>query len=128
MNFGDFGAVTPAKVEELRGRIVRLALDLRLVEEKSVKGGGKGGQKINKTASAVQLKYPPLGLFVRCQRERSRAVNRFLALRELVDRAEMALSPSTSARLAGYERIRRRKARRSGKKEGPPSGGPAPRT
>lgn len=124
MNFGDFGAVTPAKVEELRGRIARLGLDLALVEEKSVKGGGKGGQKINKTASAVQLKYPPLGLFIRCQRERSRAVNRFLALRELVDRAEMVLSPSTSARLAEYERIRRRKARRPAKKEGPPPGGP----
>lgn len=115
MNLSDFGAVTPAKVEELRERIVRLGLDLKLVEEKSVKGGGKGGQKINKTASAVQLKYPPLGLFVRCQRERSRAVNRFLALRELVDRAEMKLSPSTSARLAEYEKIRRRKARRSGR-------------
>jgi protein subunit release factor B len=125
MNFGDFGAVTPAKVEELRGRIGRLGLDLKLVEEKSVKGGGKGGQKINKTASAVQLKYPPLGLFVRCQRERSRAVNRFLALRELVDRAEMILSPSTSARLAEYGKIRRRKSRRGPKKEGPPPGGPA---
>jgi protein subunit release factor B len=111
MNFGDFGAVTPAKTEELRRRIARLGLDLRLVEEKSVKGGGKGGQKINKTASAVQLKYPPLGLFVRCQRERSRAVNRFLALRELVDRAEMVLAPATSARLAEYERLRRKKHR-----------------
>lgn len=120
MKFGDFGAVTPVKTEELAARIARLGLDLKLVEEKSVKGGGKGGQKINKTASAVQLKYPPLGLFVRCQRERSRAVNRFLALRELTDKAEMILSPSTSARLAEYEKIRRRKARRAGKREGPP--------
>lgn len=111
MNFGNFGAVTPAKAEELRGRIARLGLDLELVEEKAVKGGGKGGQKINKTASAVQLGYPPLGLFVRCQRERSRAVNRFLALRELVDRAELKLSPATSARLAEYERLRRKKRR-----------------
>ncbi|HBE87677.1 MAG TPA: peptide chain release factor-like protein [Elusimicrobia bacterium] len=111
MKFGDFGAVTPGKAEELRGRIARLGLDLRLVEEKFVKGGGKGGQKINKTANAVQLKYPPLKLLVRCQRERSRAVNRFLALRELADRAEIILSPETSPRLAGYERLRRKKHR-----------------
>ncbi|MDT8287740.1 MAG: peptide chain release factor-like protein [Elusimicrobiales bacterium] len=119
MKFGDFGAVTPAKTEELAARIAGLGLDLNLVEEKSVKGGGKGGQKINKTASAVQLKYPPLGLFVRCQRERSRAVNRFLALRELTDKAEMILSPSTSARLAEYERLRRKKTRRSARGSGP---------
>lgn len=123
MNLSDFGAVTPSKVEELRGRIARLGLDLRLMEEKFVRGGGKGGQKINKTSNAVQLKYPPLKIMVRCQRERSRAVNRFLALRELVDRVEIVISPETSARLAEYEKIRRRKARRSGKKEGPPGGG-----
>ncbi|MFA5139808.1 MAG: peptide chain release factor-like protein [Elusimicrobiota bacterium] len=106
------GGVSPGKVEELLGRIRRLGIDPSLIEERFIKGGGKGGQKVNKTANCVQLRYPPLGLEVRCQRERSLATNRFLALRELVDRVEMRVSPGTSERLKEIERIRRRKARR----------------
>mgnify|MGYP001593417826 CR=1 FL=1 len=108
----EYGAVSPANAAALKERIVRLAVDLGLVEESFARGGGKGGQKVNKTSNAVILKYPPLGLVVRCHRERSRAVNRFLALRELVDRIELRVSPGTSARLREFERIRRRKARK----------------
>ena len=115
MNFPELSDITPAKAAALKERIARLGVDLRLVDEQFVRGGGKGGQKINKTANAVQLKYPPLGLVVRCQRERKRSVNRFLALRELVDEIEVRVSPGTSERLAEYRRLRRAKARRAGK-------------
>jgi protein subunit release factor B len=108
----DFG-VSPGKLEELKGRIVRLGVDLSKVEETFSRGGGKGGQKINKTSNRVQLSYPPLDLRVVCQRERKRSLNRFLALRELVDRVEMKTSPETSERLREYERLRRRKSRAS---------------
>lgn len=108
----DFG-VTPAKLEEIKARIARLNVDLALVEETFSRGGGKGGQKINKTSNRVQLSYPPLDLRVACQRERKRSLNRFLALRELVDQIEMKTSPETSARLREIERRRRRKARRA---------------
>lgn len=114
LNPNDFGGVTPQKVSELKERIKRLGIELHLIEEKFVKGGGKGGQKINKTSNAVLLKYPPFGLVIRCQRERSRSVNRFLALRELADRIEMKVSPETSERLREIEKIRKRK--RAGKK------------
>jgi protein subunit release factor B len=106
----DFG-VAPAKLDELTARIARLGVDLRLVEETFSRGGGKGGQKINKTSNRVQLFYPPLDLRVTCQRERKRSLNRFLALRELIDRAEIRISPETSERLRAIERLRRRKAR-----------------
>lgn len=106
----DFG-VSPGKLEELKGRITRLRLDVAAIEETFSRGGGKGGQKVNKTANRVQLHYPPLELRVACHRERSRSLNRFLALRELVDQAEMRLSPETSERLKERERVRRRKAR-----------------
>lgn len=106
----DFG-VTPAKLEDLKARIARLGIDLRLVEETFSRGGGKGGQKINKTSNRVQLSYAPLDLRVACQRERKRSLNRFLALRELVDQVEMKVSPETSERLREIERIRKRKAR-----------------
>lgn len=110
MNFPELSDITPAKVSALRERIARLGLDLRLVEEQFVRGGGKGGQKINKTANAVLLKYPPLALVVRCQRERKRSLNRFIALRELTDEIELRVSPGTSQRLKEIARIRRRKA------------------
>lgn len=109
MKFPENSDITPQKTAELKERIARLGIDISVIEEKFVKGGGKGGQKINKTANAVQLYYPPLDISVRCQRERKRSVNRFLALREMIDRIEMQISPETSERLKEIERLRRKK-------------------
>lgn len=106
----DFG-VTSAKLDALKARIVRLGLDPARIEETFSRGGGKGGQKVNKTANRVQLYYAPLELRVACHRERSRSLNRFFALRELVDRAEIKVSPETSERLKEFERLRKAKAR-----------------
>ena len=44
MNFTEFSEITPRKVEELKARIARLRIDLKLVDEQFVKGGGKGGR------------------------------------------------------------------------------------
>jgi protein subunit release factor B len=104
--------VTEKKKEELRARIARLEIDLGKVDEHFVRSPGPGGQKVNKTASAVVLRYPPLSLVVKWSRERSRALNRFLALRELVDEIEEKVSPETSKRLREREKIRERKRRR----------------
>ncbi len=103
--------VSPGKIDALRARMVALGIDLGQVEEQFVRGGGPGGQKVNKTSSAVLLRYAPLGLVVRCRRERSRSLNRFLALRELVDEVEARLSPGTSRKLREIERLRRKKSR-----------------
>lgn len=111
MNLGEKFPVSPGKVDALKARMAALGIDARLIEESFVRGGGPGGQKINKTASCVQLRYPPLDLVVRCQRERQRSLNRFLALRELVDEIELRISPSTSRRLHDIERRRRAKSR-----------------
>lgn len=111
MNLNERFDVSPSKLEALISRMTRLKIDARLIEESFSRGGGKGGQKINKTANRVQLYYPPLDIRVSSQRERRRTVNRFLALRELVDQIEMKISPETSERLQAIERIRRRKAR-----------------
>ncbi|MDA8244232.1 MAG: peptide chain release factor-like protein [Elusimicrobia bacterium] len=118
MNFPELSDITPQKAEALKARIARLAIDLRLIEEQFVRGGGKGGQKINKTANAVLLRYAPLGLVVRCQRERKRSLNRFLALRELVDEIELRVSPGTSERLKEIARIRKRKSRARSRRAG----------
>ncbi|KAH7152309.1 RF-1 domain-containing protein [Dactylonectria estremocensis] len=46
------------------------------IEEFYVKGSGPGGQKINKTNSAVQLRHTPTGIVVKSQATRSREQNR----------------------------------------------------
>ncbi len=112
MNLNENFPVSPAKIAELKSRIVRLGVDLPQVNEQFVRGSGAGGQKINKTSSCVMLNYAPLNLTVKCQESRQRSLNRFLALRELVDRIEMQVSPGTSRRLAEIERIRKQKSRR----------------
>ena len=112
MNLTERFDVSPGKVEALLERIRLLKIDAALIEEGFTRGSGKGGQKINKTSNCVQLYYPPLDLRARCQRERKRTINRFLALRELVDRIEMKVSPGTSERLKEIEKLRKRKSRR----------------
>ena len=109
MNFPEMSDVTPAKVADLRARIARLGIRLSDIEETFVRGSGKGGQKINKTANCVMLRYTNMDMVVRCQRERKRSINRFLALRELVDRVEFAVSPQTSRKLEEINAVRKKK-------------------
>lgn len=47
------------------------------------KGAGNGGQKINKTSSAVRLFHGETGIMVSCMESRSQSVNRHLALKKL---------------------------------------------
>lgn len=110
MNFSERFDVSPSKLEALFTRITRLQINPAHISESFTRGGGKGGQKINKTSNCVQLHYAPLDLSARCQRERKRTINRFIALRELVDQIEMKISPGTSARLKEIKRLKKNKA------------------
>ena len=84
-----------------------LNVNLNDIEEKFIRGSGHGGQKINKTASAVQLIHQPTGTVIKYQHHRERSMNRILALRELLYR----LSPD-SDKQREIERIRKQKKRR----------------
>ena len=105
--------VSPEKVAALRVRMERLGLREADLEERFIKGGGAGGQKVNKTSSCVWLRHCPSGIEVKCQWERSQALNRFLARRELCDEWEAKLRGAASARRQAAEKIRRQKRRRS---------------
>jgi protein subunit release factor B len=116
MKFPADAPVTSAKLDDLRSRIARLNIDLNAVDEQAVKGGGPGGQKVNKTSSGVLLRYTlagpePRPLIVKWTRERQRSLNRFLALRELVDEVEVLISPQTSRKLLEQAKIRKQKDR-----------------
>ena len=57
MRFPNDSPVTLSKREALRARLARLRVDLGAVDEQAVRSGGPGGQKVNKTASGVLLRY-----------------------------------------------------------------------
>jgi protein subunit release factor B len=83
------------------------------LDETFIRGGGPGGQNVNKVATCVVLRHRPTGIEVRCARERSQAVNRLLARRLLCDRVEALVTGRVAAEVAARERIRRQKRRRS---------------
>lgn len=104
--------IRPEKWEELRRRMESLGISEEDLEERFILGSGKGGQKVNKTASCVRLRHPPSGLEVKCQQERSREMNRFFARRLLCDKLVEKEQKEKSAKQQEMEKIRQQKRRR----------------
>lgn len=105
--------VTTEKRIALEERMHKLGVRESDLTEKFILGAGSGGQKLNKTSSCVFLRHLPSGIEIKCQRERSRELNRFLARRELCERLEERILGQRSARQQAVEKIRRQKRRRS---------------
>lgn len=80
------------------------------LEESFLKGSGPGGQKINKTSSAVQLKHLPTGVVVKSQATRSRSQNRKIARRILAEKLEDAEKGSQSRNALKGEIKKKKKA------------------
>jgi protein subunit release factor B len=105
--------VSPEKARALAARMQQLDVREADLEEQFVRSRGSGGQNVNKVATCVVLRHLPSGIVVRCQQERSQALNRFIARRELLDRLEARIRGVAASALAERERVRRQKRRRS---------------
>ncbi|KAF4624702.1 hypothetical protein G7Y89_g13466 [Cudoniella acicularis] len=83
--------------------------------EAFLKGSGPGGQKINKTSSAVQLRHLPTGIVLKVQAHRSRSQNRKLARQMLAERIEV-LEKGKESRVAVVGEKKRKKKSSATKK------------
>ncbi len=104
-------AVSEEKNRWLQEKMEALGIHEKDIEEKFVRSSGSGGQKVNKASTCVYLKHIPTGIEIKCMRERSQSLNRFLARRELVTRVEK-LSGQPTAENIIIGKARRRKSKR----------------
>jgi protein subunit release factor B len=105
--------VSPEKERALSARMRALGVRDEDLEEHFVRSRGAGGQNVNKVATCVVLRHVPSGIAVKCQRERSQALNRFFARRDLLDKLEAGVRGAAAAAAKERARIRRQKRRRS---------------
>lgn len=106
-------AISPEKLAEIGRLMLKAGVAEEDLKEEFIRGGGSGGQKINKTSSCVRLVHLPSGTAVKCQRTRSREANRWLARKALAEKLLEAARSEESERIQKAEKIRRQKRRRS---------------
>ena len=101
------------KEKTLHDRMKRLGINESDIIERFIRSSGAGGQKVNKTSTCVYLKHIPSGIEVKCQKERSQALNRFLARRILADKIEQVQLGEKSKEEQRIAKIKRQKRKRS---------------
>jgi protein subunit release factor B len=107
----DFG-VTGRKAAELEERMKKCKLSEKDIEEKFVRSGGAGGEKVNKTSTCVHLRHVPSGLAVKMQKSRRQGLNRYYARKRLCEMLENKLLGKESPEAKRLSKIRKQKDRR----------------
>jgi protein subunit release factor B len=109
----DHPFMSPGTIAQIRERMLAAGVREEDLEERFVMGSGSGGQKVNKTSSAVSLRHAPSGLFVKVQSSRSREMNRWMARRTIAERLLAQRAGVRTARQQEAEKLRRQKRRKS---------------
>ena len=110
----DFG-ISLEKESALRQKMARLDICERDIAESFIRSKGPGGQNVNKTSTCVRLKHIPTGIEVKCQKERTQILNRYIARKILVNKIESLVLGKLSEEQQRIEKLRRQKRRRSRK-------------
>ncbi|MFH1062834.1 MAG: peptide chain release factor-like protein [Candidatus Omnitrophota bacterium] len=105
--------ISTDKEKALKLKMEVLGIKEADIQEKFIRASGSGGQKVNKTSSCVYLKHIPSNIEIKCQQERSQAMNRFFARRILVEKIEEKLLNEQSAKQKQIAKIRKQKQKRS---------------
>ncbi len=105
--------VSSQKERQLLERMQALGVREADIDEQFVRSSGAGGQNVNKVSSCVVLHHRPTGIQVRCQKERSQGLNRFIARRLLVEKIEAKIQGAASEEAQRIAKIRRQKRKRS---------------
>ena len=106
-------SVSPLKDKQLKEKMESLNIREEEMEESFIRSSGKGGQHVNKTSTCVYLKHIPTGIEVKCQEERSQALNRYRARVILTNKIEQIVKGKKSEEIQRIEKIRRQKRKRS---------------
>ena len=107
--------VSKEKQTALAKEMERLGIREEDIEETFTRSSGPGGQNVNKVATCVQLRHLPSGITVKVMRERSQALNRFLARRNLAEKIATLLYGEDSAEKKKTRKIIKQKKRRKRK-------------
>ncbi|MDF3130204.1 peptide chain release factor-like protein [Kiritimatiellaeota bacterium B1221] len=103
--------------ERVQHRMQQLGLAEADLDESFVLAGGSGGQKVNKTASAVQLIHVPSGTMVKCAEGRSQHMNRLKARERLCEKMEAQRRQQKLERDARRAKMRHQKRKPSARQQ-----------
>lgn len=106
-------SVSAEKEKALLERMLGLGVGEQDIIESFIRSRGPGGQNVNKSSTCVYLKHIPTGIEVKCQKERSQALNRYVARCILVNKIEAIIQGERLKERQRVEKLRRQKRPRS---------------